>query len=149
MIFRRELSQIMGKSLNVILWLDLRSLDSRQKWEDTIVLNRIYWIKVRIFWKFYIKWKILLNLLINYVYLDTNSDILDRTVISTYGSFIAQSLIDWTKQVVTLVQNDAFFPHPIRRELKSILELFTEKNMGIVIKHALIDLNQCIHIQSQ
>ena len=149
MIFRRELSQIMGKSLNVILWLDLRSLDSRQKWEDTIALNRIYWIKVRIFWKFYIKWKILLNLLINYVYLDTNSDILDRTVISTYGSFIAQSLIDWTKQVVTLVQNDAFFPHPIRRELKSILELFTEKNMGIVIKHALIDLNQCIHIQSQ
>ena len=139
----------MGKSLNVILWLDLRSLDSRQKWEDTIVLNRIYWIKVRNFWKFYIKWKILLNLLINYVYLDTNSDILDRTVISTYGSFIAQSLIDWTKQVVTLVQNDAFFPHPIRRELKSILELFTEKNMGIVIKHALIDLNQCIHIQSQ
>ena len=149
MIFRRELSQIMGKSLNVILWLDLRSLDSRQKWEDTIVLNRIYWIKVRIFWKFYIKWKILLNLLISYVYLDTNSDTLDRTVISTYGSFIAQSLIDWTKQVVTLVQNDAFFPHPIRRELKSILELFTEKNMGIVIKHALIDLNQCIHIQSQ
>ena len=149
MIFRREPSQIMGKSLNVILWLDLRSLDSRQKWEDTIVLNRIYWIKVRNFWKFYIKWKILLNLLINYVYLDTNSDILDRTVISTYGSFIAQSLIDWTKQVVTLVQNDAFFPHPIRRELKSILELFTEKNMGIVIKHALTDLNQCIHIQSQ
>ena len=149
MIFRRELSQIMGKSLNVILLLDLRSLDSRQKWEDTIVLNRIYWIKVRNFWKFYVKWKILLKLLINYVYLDTNSDILDRTVISTYGSFIAQSLIDWTKQVVTLVQNDAFFPHPIRRELKSILELFTEKNMGIVIKHALIDLNQCIHIQSQ
>ena len=149
MIFRRELSQIMGKSLNVILWLDLRSLDSRQKWEDTIVLNRIYWIKVRNFWKFYIKWKILLNLIINYVYKDTNSDILDRTVISTYGSFIAQSLIDWTKQVVTLVQNDAFFPHPIRRELKSILELFTEKNMGIVIKHALIDLNQCIHIKSQ
>ena len=90
-----------------------------------------------------------MNLLISYVYLDTNSDTLDRTVISTYGSFIAQSLIDWTKQVVTLVQNDAFFPHPIRRELKSILELFTEKNMGIVIKHALIDLNQCIHIQSQ
>ena len=90
-----------------------------------------------------------MNLLINYVYLDTNSDILDRTVISTYGSFIAQSLIDWTKQVVTLVQNDAFFPHPIRRELKSILELFTEKNMGIVIKHTLTDLNQCIHIQSQ
>ena len=149
MIFRREPSQIMGKSLNVILWLDLRSLDSRQKWEDTIALNRIYWIKVRNFWKFYIKWKILLNLIINYVYKDTNSDILDRTVISTYGSFIAQSLIDWTKQVVTLVQNDAFFPHPIRRELKSILELFTEKNMGIVIKHALIDLNQCIHIQSQ
>ena len=149
MIFRRELSQIMGKSLNVILWLDLRSLDSRQKWEDTIVLNRIYWIKVRNFWKFYIKWKILLNLLINYVYLDTNSDILDRTVISTYGSFIAQSLIDWTKQVVTLVQNDAFFPHPIRRELKSILELFTEKNMGIEIKHKLTDLNQCIHSQSQ
>ena len=149
MIFRRELSQIMGKSLNVILWLDLRSLDSRQKWEDTIVLNRIYWIKVRNFWKYYIKWKIPLNLLINYVYLDTNSDILDRTVISTYGSFIAQSLIDWTKQVVTLVQNDAFFPHPIRRELKSILELFTEKNMGIGIKHASADLNQCIHIQSQ
>ena len=83
------------------------------------------------------------------IYLDTNSDILDRTVISTYGSFIAQSLIDWTKQVVTLVQNDAFFPHPIRRELKSILELFTEKNMGIGIKHASADLNQCIHIQSQ
>ena len=90
-----------------------------------------------------------MNLIINYVYKDTNSDILDRTVISTYGSFIAQSLIDWTKQVVTLVQNDAFFPHPIRRELKSILELFTEKNMGIEIKHTLTDLNQCIHIQSQ
>ena len=71
------------------------------------------------------------------IYLDTNSDILERTVISTYGSFIAQSLIDWTKQVVTLVQNDAFFPHPIRRELKTILELFTEKNMGTVIKQIL------------
>ena len=31
---------------------------------------------------------------------------------------------------MTLVQNDAFFPHPIRRELKSILELFTKKNLG-------------------
>ena len=31
---------------------------------------------------------------------------------------------------MTLVQNDAFFPHPIRRELKSILELFTRKNLG-------------------
>ena len=39
-------------------------------------------------------------------------------------------MIDWTRQVVTLVQNDAFFPHPIRRELKSILELFTRKNLG-------------------
>ena len=40
------------------------------------------------------------------------------------------SLIDWSKQVVNLVQNEAFFPHPIRRELKSILELFNKKNLG-------------------
>ena len=46
------------------------------------------------------------------------------------GKYSTFSLIDWTRQVVTLVQNDAFFPHPIRRELKSILELFTRKNLG-------------------
>ena len=45
------------------------------------------------------------------------------------------SLVEWTKQVVTLVQNDAFFPHPVRRELKSVLELFTEKNMGHIKHH--------------
>ena len=40
------------------------------------------------------------------------------------------SLVDWTRQVVTLVQNEDFYPHPIRRELKPILDLFTEKNLG-------------------
>ena len=38
--------------------------------------------------------------------------------------------MDWTRQVVTLVQNEDFYPHPIRRELKPILDLFTEKNLG-------------------
>ena len=32
--------------------------------------------------------------------------------------------------MVTLVQNEDFYPHPIRRELKPIIDLFTEKNMG-------------------
>lgn len=40
--------------------------------------------------------------------------------------------MDWTKNIVILVQNDAFFPHPIRRELKPLMELFTEKNFGHV-----------------
>ena len=61
---------------------------------------------------------------------DSRSNLLERTVISTYGSYIAESLVDWTKNIVTLVQNDAFFPHPIRRELKPLVELFTHKNLG-------------------
>ena len=32
--------------------------------------------------------------------------------------------------MVTLVQNEDFYPHPIRRELKPLLDLFSEKNMG-------------------
>ena len=39
------------------------------------------------------------------------------------------SLVDWTRQVVTLVQNDAFFPHPIRREFKPLVDLITTKNL--------------------
>ena len=55
------------------------------------------------------------------------------------------SLIEWTKQVVRLVQNDAFFPHPIRRELRSILELFTVKNLGkIKYKGRRIKLNKIL-----
>ena len=33
-----------------------------------------------------------------------NSTSVERTVISTYGSFIANSLADWSRQVVDLVQ---------------------------------------------
>ena len=34
----------------------------------------------------------------------------DRTVISTYGSFIAKSLSEWSKQVISLTQAHSFEP---------------------------------------
>ena len=34
----------------------------------------------------------------------------ERTVISTYGSFIAESLAEWSKQVISLVQASSFSP---------------------------------------
>ena len=49
------------------------------------------------------------------------------TALTHLTSFL--SLVQWTQQVVTLVQNDAFFPHPIRREFKPMLSLFTHKNL--------------------
>ena len=39
---------------------------------------------------------------------DLESKNVERTVISTYGSFIAKSLADWSKQVVSLVQGGSF-----------------------------------------
>ena len=53
------------------------------------------------------------------------------------------SLVDWTRQVVTLVQNEDFYPHPIRRELKPIVDLFTAKNMGeITYKEKAINMSE-------
>ncbi len=60
------------------------------------------------------------------------SDSVDRMIITTYGSFIAKSLAEWSKQVISLVQGSSFSPRVIRRELRSILHLFTEKNFGNV-----------------
>ncbi|XP_023334455.1 uncharacterized protein LOC111705962 isoform X2 [Eurytemora carolleeae] len=71
----------------------------------------------------------------NLMKMGSESDNLERTVISTYGSFIADSLIEWTKQVVTLVQNNAFEPHSIKRKLVPIQDLFTSQNFD----HILID----------
>ena len=34
----------------------------------------------------------------------------ERTVISTYGSFIAKSLAEWSKQVISLTQAHSFEP---------------------------------------
>ena len=39
-----------------------------------------------------------------------SSERVERTVISTYGSFIAESLADWSKQVISLVQASSFSP---------------------------------------
>ncbi len=55
------------------------------------------------------------------------SDSVERMVVSTYGSFIADSLSEWSKQVISLVQESAFSPRPIRRELRSILHLFEDE----------------------
>ena len=39
-----------------------------------------------------------------------DSKTVERTVISTYGSFIAESLAEWSKQVISLVQALSFSP---------------------------------------
>ena len=39
-----------------------------------------------------------------------DSKSVERTVISTYGSFIAESLAEWSKQVISLVQASSFSP---------------------------------------
>ena len=39
-----------------------------------------------------------------------DSKTVDRTVISTYGSFIAKSLSEWSKQVISLTQSHKFKP---------------------------------------
>ena len=59
---------------------------------------------------------------------DIQSDSVDRMIITTYGSFIAKSLAEWSKQVISLVQGSSFSPRVIRRELRSILHLLNEKN---------------------
>ena len=48
----------------------------------------------------------------NNTLLDNNIDSkrVDRTVISTYGSFIAKSLSEWSKQVISLTQAHSFQP---------------------------------------
>ena len=63
------------------------------------------------------------------------TSITDYSYFQTYGSFIAQSLSEWTKQVVELVQSNTFNPRPIRRELKSILHLFTDKNFKVSLTY--------------
>ena len=42
-----------------------------------------------------------------------DSKSVERTVISTYGSFIAESLAEWSKQVISLVQASSFSPRYI------------------------------------
>ena len=39
-----------------------------------------------------------------------DSQFVERTVISTYGSYIAESLAEWSKQVISLVQASSFSP---------------------------------------
>ena len=62
--------------------------------------------------------------------LDSNleSKNVERTIVTTHGSFIANSLAEWSKQVINLVMADTFSPRVIRRELKPILHLFDENN---------------------
>ena len=84
-----------------------------------------------------------------------DSKSVERTVISTYGSFIAESLAEWSKQVISLVQASSFSPRyvwlnhfetttknflsiefqfglfefrAIRRDLKSHIDLFVPYN---------------------
>ena len=38
--------------------------------------------------------------------------------------------MDWSQQVVKLVQNDAFFPDVIKRELRPITDLINDKNFA-------------------
>ena len=48
----------------------------------------------------------------NTTLLDSNIDSkrVDRTIISTFGSFIANSLSQWSKQVISLTQAHSFEP---------------------------------------
>ncbi|CAB4058247.1 unnamed protein product [Lepeophtheirus salmonis] len=57
-----------------------------------------------------------------------NSKFAERMVVSTYGSFISNDLISWSKQVISLVQGNSFSPRVIKRELRSILHLFEDQN---------------------
>ena len=41
---------------------------------------------------------------------NVDSKRVDRTVISTYGSFIAKSLSEWSKQVISMTQSGSFEP---------------------------------------
>jgi len=58
----------------------------------------------------------------------SGSETLERTVISTFGSFVAASLAEWTKQVVGLVQGNEFQPHTIKRTHQPIQSLFNRRN---------------------
>ena len=60
------------------------------------------------------------------------SDKVERMIITTYGSFVAHSLAEWSKQVISLVQSESFSPRVIKRELRSITNLFQAKNFGNV-----------------
>ena len=64
--------------------------------------------------------------------LDNNleSENVERMIVTTHGSFIANSLAEWSKQVINLVMADTFSPRVIRRELKPILHLFDENNFA-------------------
>lgn len=59
---------------------------------------------------------------------DIDSETVERMIVTTHGSFVANSLADWSKQVIGLVQAETFSPRVIRRELKPILQLFEDKN---------------------
>ncbi|XP_023334523.1 uncharacterized protein LOC111706009 isoform X2 [Eurytemora carolleeae] len=74
----------------------------------------------------------------NLMNMGSNSDSLERTVISTFGSFIAESLLEWTEQVITLVQNGDFEPHAIKRKLVPIEDLFLRENF----EHLKVDGNK-------
>jgi len=60
----------------------------------------------------------------------SESETLERTVISTFGSFVAESLAEWTKQVVGLVQINEFQPHIIKRNHQPIQSLFNSRNFA-------------------
>ncbi|XP_023334777.1 uncharacterized protein LOC111706208 [Eurytemora carolleeae] len=59
---------------------------------------------------------------------EINSTQVERMKISTYGSFLAESLADWSKQVVSLVEQKKFYGSVIQRELALISNLFTVDN---------------------
>ena len=56
----------------------------------------------------------------------------ERMIVTTYGSFVAHSLAEWSKQVISLVQSESFSPRVIKRELRSITNLLQEKNFANV-----------------
>ena len=58
------------------------------------------------------------------------SDKAERMIVTTYGSFVAHSLAEWSKQVISLVQSESFSPRVIKRELRSITNLLQEKNFA-------------------
>jgi len=64
------------------------------------------------------------NLMSHYI----NSTKVDRMKVSTFGSFLAESLAEWTEQIVTLVQDGQFTGRVIQRELSLISNLFDKQN---------------------
>jgi len=63
-----------------------------------------------------------------------NSSYTERNKVSTFGSFLAENIADWTQQVVSLVNDGKFQGRVIQRSLKIISDLFTKENFEDVVR---------------